>query len=105
MSRNSIEKRSMILEKSWINRSRCNPESSTSIVISPVLPSRQSKNQDSNTNMKNQTADNGSLQSRYLALQQMYKGLLEKINNNPPNVSSQVKEIEKLQTIHEKNQK
>lgn len=105
MSRNSIEKRSIMLDKSWVNGSRCNPESSTSIAISPVLPSKPFKNQDPITPIKNQNIDNGSLQNRYLALQQMYKGLLEKVHTNPPNISVQSKEIEKLQTIHEKNQK
>lgn len=42
MRRNSIEKRSTLLEKSWVNRSRCNPESATSIVIpSTLLPKHQ----------------------------------------------------------------
>lgn len=100
MNRNSIEKRSMILEKSWMNRSRCNPESSTSIAISPILSSKQFRNQESSTTIKNQGIENGPLQSRYLALQQMYKELLEKVNLNAPSISLQTKELEKLQTIH-----
>jgi hypothetical protein len=79
MSRNSIEKRSRMLEKSYLNRSRCNPESSTSIVISPFTPTRQQRPIQDSISATNNQPNKDSLESRYLALQQMYKDLLIKV--------------------------
>lgn len=78
MSRNSIEKRSFMLEKTWLNSSRLNPESSTSIVISPTPCIRKLKSQESLTSIKNTHRDTETLENRYLALQNMYKGLMTK---------------------------
>lgn len=65
MSRNSIEKRSKLAEKHWLNRSRCNPESATSIPLSPNLPERYQKFQQSTVSIRNVPAHENSLESRY----------------------------------------
>lgn len=61
MSRNSIEKRSTLAERGWVNRSRCNPESATSIMVSPNLPERFQKFQDSTVSTHNLGVDANSL--------------------------------------------
>lgn len=65
MSRNSIEKRSTLGEKNWLNRSRCNPESATFIPVSHNLPDRFQKFQQSNVSIRNLGSDESSLENRY----------------------------------------
>ena len=65
MRRNSIEKRSALNEKSVVNHSRCNPESTTSIAISPNLQERYRKIPESSASIRNFTMDTNSLESRF----------------------------------------
>lgn len=91
MSRNSIEKRSTMLEKSWVNRSRCNPESTTSINLGVNLPTKPAKYQDSQVSIRNPCMDTNSLETRYEALQKSYKGLMAKIGVQNQSVNDQAK--------------
>lgn len=91
MSRNSIEKRSTLGEKNWVNRSRCNPESATSIPTSPNLPDRYQQFQQSTVSIRKLPSDEGSLENRYETLHKLYKGLMAKIALQDQNVNDQSK--------------
>jgi hypothetical protein len=79
MRRNSIEKRSAFTEKSYVDGSRCNPESATSIVVSPNLQEKYKKNLESSASIRNLAIDANSLENRFENLQKLYKGVLAKI--------------------------
>jgi len=65
MLRNSIEKRSALNQKGVVDRSRCNPESATSIAISSNLQERYQKIPESSASIRNLALDTNSLESRF----------------------------------------
>ena len=81
---------SMISSK-WANQSHYNPESSTSISISPVAQRKKNRNEGCVSGKHTNKSDHNSLEKRYLALQQMYKDLLVKTSDQCSSVKLQTK--------------